>query len=253
MGAGERLPDEDGLCAIAETFASMGADLESQDTSDTLEAVAGAAVDRIPGARWASITSYVHDSFRTVAATHDVARRADALQYAVGSGPCVDAIVDDALYCPRDIAHDDRWPEYGRRVSSEVGIRSMLSYRLAVEVGDAIHGLNVYSDGVGAFSERSRLVGLMLATHGALAAALVANQERVEHLRRALSSNREIGIAMGVLMARHQITREQAFDLLRMASQNSNRKLHDVAVGVADTGVLPPLTGSRPRRAAAAD
>jgi len=30
----------------------------------------------------------------------------------------------------------------------------------------------------------------------------------------------------------------EAFDVLRVASQNSNRKLAEVAVGVADTGTL---------------
>ena len=39
-------------------------------------------------------------------------------------------------------------------------------------------------------------------------------------------------------MHQHRITREQAFDLLRVASQDSNRKLADVATDVADTGVL---------------
>jgi hypothetical protein len=43
---------------------------------------------------------------------------------------------------------------------------------------------------------------------------------------------------MGVLMNRHKISRSQAFDLLRVASQNTNRKLADIAVDVADTGVL---------------
>ena len=38
-----------------------------------------------------------------------------------------------------------------------------------------------------------------------------------------------------------------------MASQNSNRKLHEVALEVADTGVLPPIAGERPRREDAAE
>ena len=87
----------------------------------------------------------------------------------------------------------------------------------------------------------------MLATHGALAVALSANQLQVENLRKALASNREIGVAMGVLMTRHQVTRDQAFGLLRMASQNTNRKLHEVALEVADTGGLPTIAGGRPR------
>jgi len=47
--------------------------------------------------------------------------------------------------------------------------------------------------------------------------------------------------------------RDQAFGLLRMASQNSNRKLHDVALEVTETGALPAITGDRPRRAPTTD
>ena len=253
LGVDEPAPGDDALRDVAETFATLGSALGSMGPDDTLDALARAAVERVPGARWASVTSYEHDRFRTVAATDDIARRADAIQYAVGSGPCLDAIVDDTLYRPRDLRHDDRWPEYGERVSRELGMRSMLSYRLGHDIGDRVDGLNIYSDEVAAFGERSELVGLMLATHGALAVALTANQERVENLQKALLSNREIGVAMGVLMARHRVTRDQAFGLLRMASQNSNRKLHEVALQVADTGALPPIAGDRPRREPAAE
>jgi len=39
-------------------------------------------------------------------------------------------------------------------------------------------------------------------------------------------------------MGQHKLTREQAFDLLRIASQNANRKLHEVALDVIDTGAV---------------
>ena len=39
-------------------------------------------------------------------------------------------------------------------------------------------------------------------------------------------------------MTQHKVTREQAFDLLRIASQNTNRKLRDVALDVIDTGTV---------------
>lgn len=246
MGDDRAQQTDDELRAVAESFAQLGAELESMGPSAALDAVARMAVDRVPGARCASITSYDHGRFRTVAATDELAQRADDIQYALGSGPCLDAIVEDTLYRPRDLRHDDRWPEYGAKVSSELGLLSMLSYRLGHEVDDTIDGLNIYADEVGAFDERAELVGLMLATHGALAVALSANQLQVENLQKALTSNREIGVAMGILMARHHVTREQAFGLLRMASQNSNRKLHDVALQVVDTGALPAISGRRP-------
>ena len=43
---------------------------------------------------------------------------------------------------------------------------------------------------------------------------------------------------MGILMQQQHFTRQQAFDVLRVASQNSNRKLAQVASEVADTGTL---------------
>ena len=36
----------------------------------------------------------------------------------------------------------------------------------------------------------------------------------------------------------HKLTRDQAYDLLRIASQNTNRKLHEVALDVIDTGAV---------------
>lgn len=50
----------------------------------------------------------------------------------------------------------------------------------------------------------------------------------------------DIGIAMGVLMKSHAITRDAAFGLLRDASQLSHRKLAEIARDVAETGTLPP-------------
>ena len=43
---------------------------------------------------------------------------------------------------------------------------------------------------------------------------------------------------MGILMQGQRFTRQEAFDVLRVASQNSNRKLAEVASDVADAGTL---------------
>ena len=44
---------------------------------------------------------------------------------------------------------------------------------------------------------------------------------------------------MGILMANGKLTSPQAFDQLRTASQNFNRRLRDIAADVAVTGALP--------------
>ena len=54
----------------------------------------------------------------------------------------------------------------------------------------------------------------------------------VDQLRTAIDSNRRIGMAMGILMNQLHMDDEQAFDALRRTSQNTNRKLRDVAEDV---------------------
>ncbi len=55
---------------------------------------------------------------------------------------------------------------------------------------------------------------------------------------KALDTSRNIGTAIGILMATHRLTQDQAFLLLRVASQHTHRKVHDLARDVIDTGTL---------------
>jgi hypothetical protein len=87
------------------------------------------------------------------------------------------------------------------------------------------------------------LVGHLLVER---AISLVQREQLVakaNNLHRALDSNREIGAAMGILMARHQLTSDQAFDLLRRTSQRAHRKIVAIAADVIETGELELLPG----------
>ncbi|MGQ1796112.1 ANTAR domain-containing protein [Kocuria oceani] len=236
--------DPDGLAEIADAVVRLGEQLRTVTADTLVEAVIRQAAETLPGARWASITTLRHDTFRTLAATGEKARQADALQYRVGSGPCVDALLEDSVHRSGDLAHDARWPEYGARVARELGVRSALAYRLIlVPDPDLIAALNLYSDVPDAFDAQTEWAGTMLATHAAWAVSTALAQERAENLEVALRSNREIGTAIGVLMTQHKLTRRQAHELLRLASQDSNRKMAEIATEVVDTGQL-----SMPRR-----
>jgi len=227
------------LLDLAEAMRDLA---ERATTAEGLPALADLvhlAVERVPRARWASLTVLRGKRFQTDATTDDRATKADLLQYDMGFGPCVDAVRADSVYFSGDVANDVRWLEWGVRVHDELGVRSVLSQRLRLS-GDAgvIAGLNVYSDATDAFDERARATGLVLATHGGLLMNTMLANDRVRNLQRALESNRQIGVAMGVLMHQHRLTLDQAFDVLRAASQDSNRKIADLAIGVIDTGTL---------------
>ncbi|NUR15800.1 MAG: ANTAR domain-containing protein [Dermatophilaceae bacterium] len=65
-------------------------------------------------------------------------------------------------------------------------------------------------------------------------------ETKASQLEMALEHSREIGAAVGVLMALRKLTSEQAFDLLRRASMAQNVKVHVLASRVVETGSTDP-------------
>lgn len=84
------------------------------------------------------------------------------------------------------------------------------------------------------FAER----GVNAVHDGRLQAQLAAAHSKADTLQTALATNRDIGSAIGILMGRHTLTRKQALDRLRTTSQNTHRKLRDVAADVLCNGDL---------------
>ncbi len=229
---------------LAGLFAQLGRELLSEHGLDaTLGLVCRRAVELVPGAEHAAISRGRAGRFETVGSTSELPPQVDQIQYALSSGPCVDAAIHEEIYRTGALATDSRWPEFGRRAAAEYGINSMLSVRLFLEGDDLVAALNLYSTAPDAFDALDQTLALLLATHASMAMTSARLHEQVQHLERALQSNRGIGVAIGVLMTNYKITQSEAFDLLRMASQHSHRKLVDVAYGVSETGTLelPPL------------
>lgn len=65
------------------------------------------------------------------------------------------------------------------------------------------------------------------------------DEQRSANLHGALRTRELIGQAQGILIERERITGEQAFDMLRRASQNLNVKVRDVARALVETGESP--------------
>jgi hypothetical protein len=197
-----------------------------------------AVVAHLDGADSASITELRHDAFSTLAATDQDARDADALQYELRSGPCVDAVVEGSVFTPIDLRTDERWPVFGPKVAANWGFTSMLSLRLLTDVAQRSYGLNVYSRQVDAFDKQAVLFALLVGTYASSVVVSSDTRGRILNLEKALESNRQIGMAIGVVMTAYGLTRERSFDLLRLSSMNQNRKLRDVAQSVVLTGTL---------------
>jgi GAF domain-containing protein len=154
-------------------------------------------------------------------------------QYDTGLGPCLDAVYEQQTVRLADMTAEDRWPEFTRR-ATHLGVRSMLSFQLYVEQ-DNLGALNLYSRDTNAFDDESEHVGLLFATHAAVA---MSGAQQQEQLSRAAAVRDLIGQAKGILMERHKLTADQAFTLLVGASQTTNTKLVDVARHLTETGEL---------------
>lgn len=236
------------LSELSGVFDDIGSRLLAEDDPNAvLYLLVDLTVQRVPGAEYAGITLGGEDHrFSTVAASDDIVLVTDGIQYELGAGPCVDAVLKQSRFNAPDLRTDPRWPQFGPRAAEVTGILSMFSQRLYMENDNGLSaGLNAYSHQPGAFDEPSETIGLLMATHGALALSNASAQHKARNLGRALKTSREIGIAIGVLMAQQKLTRDQAFDLLRIASQHTHRKLADIAAHVAETGALPTIPRQR--------
>ncbi|MDT0274338.1 GAF and ANTAR domain-containing protein [Blastococcus sp. DSM 46792] len=204
--------------------------LEEVLTDLTLIAARG-----IPGAESASTTLLRGEKPFTAAYSGEMALLADELQYAEGYGPCMDAGRGGVVLRIDDTVTEERWPAYVSRVR-EQGVRSSLSVPLPYQ-GNVVGALNVYSSKPEAFvSPESLSAGRDVAEAIAVAVVnAVAHHrlsEQARNMQLAMESRAVIEQAKGVLMAQRRVNAEEAFEILRDASQRYNRKLRDIAVGI---------------------
>lgn len=104
--------------------------------------------------------------------------------------------------------------------------------RCATGGGDRpIGALDLYADAPNSFHDKDRAAAALFAAHAAVAFA--AARERIQ-FQEALASRDVIGQAKGILMTQSHITADEAFDMLRRASQRLNRKLVSIAQDIVD-------------------
>jgi GAF domain-containing protein len=202
----------------------------SDSFDDVLTAIVTTAVRIIDGCDHASIMQRGRDGrYQTVVSTDDIARSIDKLEQLHQEGPCLDAIVEDAPQFEDDLADPTtQWPSFAEQVVRQTPVRSAAGFRI-IAGKEKIGALNLFSDRVGGISERSADQAILLAAFASVAVSALHSKEEARTLAAGLESNREIGKAIGLLMAFHKIPDDAAFDLLRKASQDMNIKLAEVA------------------------
>ncbi len=223
---------------MAVRLAAMARDLLSQDSVQaTLDRIVQHAVELVEGCDAAGILVVRKREVLTIAATDNVALVSDRMQGELREGPCFDATTQKQhVYRIADMTLvGDLWPDYTPRARA-LGVGSMMGFLLFTTGTDNLGALNMYSSRVNAFTDDSERIGLMVASHAAVA---LASARQEANLRIALDTSRTIGEAIGIIMARRKLTEPAAFELLLHASQSTNTKLRDIAETVTRTGDIP--------------
>lgn len=197
------------------------------------ESLCQAAVRLIDGCDHASLMLRRNGQNYTSASSDEVARHCDGLERELDQGPCIDALDDDEpdAHLASDLTTGSKWPELAARLLAETPVRGMAGFRLRQD-GAKVGALNVFSDTAGSLTAHSLDQAVMLTAFASVAMSALSRGEEASTLRQGLQSNREIGKAVGLLMATHGIGDDQAFKMLSKVSQDMNLKVAEVAAQV---------------------
>ena len=227
----------------AEQFAEMARSLSSEPTIQaTLQRIVDVATRDVDGCDGAGILLIHKREIVAGSWSDERVRVMEMVECQLGEGPCIDAIAQEPVFASADLREQQpRWPRFIPQALA-AGFESMLGFRLfAAE--DTIGALDLYGYQRGAFDETSRALGIVLASHAAIALAGAQVHEHdldtITGLTEALVARDVIGQAKGILMANRGIDADDAFALLSRTSQNQNVKVRVVAEQVARTGQLP--------------
>jgi transcriptional regulator with GAF, ATPase, and Fis domain len=232
--------DQDSLSELSQSVSQVAGVLFSAGSViDTLASVVELATATIEGCDLAGLLVMDGNGVTTPVFTDPLAREIETAQHRSGEGPSLDAIVHRQMIYADDLRTDLRWPRFSP-VAADMGVWSVLSLPL-VPAQEGV--LNLYGRYPAAFGVVDRAKATILASLASLALSVAHSHEdeerRAENLNAALGTRETIGEALGILMERERITADQAFDILRRASQHLNIKLRDVAQSLVDTGESP--------------
>ncbi len=183
-------------------------------------ALAGATVDHADGV---SVTLERHGQLMTVAATDDTVLTMDRHQYESGEGPCLAAKAEGRWFYAESLEDETRWPTFAP-LALGAGIRSVLASPLITP--DRPQGsLNIYSNTRQAFGTREQELAALFAEQASeiltTAGQEVTDEESNLRFASALTARRTIHQAQGVLMARNDLSANEAIGSLFRQARTS--------------------------------
>ncbi|WP_285619658.1 ANTAR domain-containing protein [Kineosporia sp. NBRC 101677] len=216
------------------------------DLTTLLRRVAELAVQAAPAVAAASLLLGDPADPAGIVSTSPLAQAGDGLQYMSSTGPMFEAYATGSPVSTVDALGDQRWPDLARGVGEAVSSGSWLALPLVLQE-QPIGVLMLYGD-VGHTLAEPALE--QLAPFAQAAATLVRDSRTIEQmrsgqeqLRQALASRAVIDQAKGMIMLSRRCSAEEAFAVLVRMSNDSNRKIRELATELVADAVQgrPPV------------
>jgi GAF domain-containing protein len=213
--------------------------LNSADVEDFLNELARVSARNLsePGDDvLCSITLLRQRKGATIASSGPDAQAIGRIEYQFSDTPSMDATLDQVTVHVPDMAEEPRWPEYSEAVLAQ-GVRSVLALPFQLE-GETKAALVLYSRRPYQFEGRVLEFAQDFVSQTSLALRLSVRfahyGETAANLRATLESRTVIDMAVGIIMAQNRCRQDDAFNILKAASNTRNSKLHDVATAVVN-------------------
>ncbi|MCE0537151.1 ANTAR domain-containing protein [Kineosporia rhizophila] len=216
------------------------------DLPALLRRVAELAVQAAPAVQSASLLLGDPADPDSIVSTSPLAQAGDGLQYMIGSGPMFEAYATGSPVATSDALDDPRWPDLARVAGGTASSGSWLALPLVLEE-KPIGLLMLYGEAGHTFGEPALA---QLAPFVQAAATLVRDSRTIqemrsvqEQLRQALASRAVIDQAKGMIMLSRRCSAEDAFAVLVRMSNDSNRKIRELAAELVAAAVQgrPPV------------
>jgi len=164
----------------------------------------------------------------------------EQIQNAEQAGPCVEAFRTGEVLAISDLdQHSDRWPAYCEAARS-LGLGAAVGIPLRL-LGQSIGAVDLYATGRRSWPEEDLEAAVVLAdmvTAYLINASKLRQQEQLtEQLQTALESRTVIEQAKGVIAARHGVSIDEAFELIRRHARSRQVTVRGVADAIVTMGL----------------
>ena len=218
---------------LAKVFVEVADTLVAEfDVIEFLQMLADRAAGLIDASAVGLLLADQHGRLQFMAASDENTKLLELFQVQSHDGPCLDAFNTARPVINVDLrAAGGRWPRFAPRATAS-GFRSVHAFPLRLR-DDVIGAMNIFGHDVGGLDDTDTQIVQALADVAAIGLlqerAISRGEILTEQLQGALNSRIIIEQAKGAVAQAHNITVDEAFDLVRAYARRTNRRLSDVA------------------------